>query len=92
MEAAIQVVKCYINRLEFYAEWPGSSLEDFSYAIWSANEILRALEERGDDPPLLVIEGFQERMKRYATFNKTFGFIFDVSVDVAESIVDWLIN
>lgn len=91
---AISVVKNYIERLECIPVhyWRSSEFAQKCYSIMAANDILELLSQDEDEPPLGIIEEYREKMDEYSCVNSTSSFIFSVSHDTAEDIVDELIK
>lgn len=93
-EMAIQVVQEYIERLErqHIHPWQSSEFAQQSYSISAANDILYELKKNTSLPPLTIIEEYRDKMDEYSCLNSFGSFIFSVSHDIAEDIIDELIK
>lgn len=92
---AIQVVQDYIRALErtpgVIEGWQTRYLSQRSYAKTAAYDILDLLRDT-DEPPLVVIERYRDKMNDYACLNSFGSIMFSVAYDTAESIIDSLIG
>lgn len=87
-EKAIEVVKMYIERLENPSEyyWRSSDFAQQSYAKTAANDILLALMNDREAPPLMVIEEYRDMVSKLSCLNAMGSFGFSVAQDIADDI------
>ena len=92
---ATRVVLDYIRELEcapgVIDGWRTAYLSQRSYAKTAAQDILELLRDT-DQPPLVVIEAYRDKMDEYACLNKFGSIMFSVAHDTAENIIDSLIG
>lgn len=92
LESAMHTVLEYKYAIDFLGSWQGYSFEQISCSRWAADEILNALEESAETPPLLVISQFRDKAEKYSHYNERANTAFSIAYEVAESIIDNLIN
>ncbi len=63
-----------------------------SYSNWAAKELLRYIESRKSYPPLLALEDFKDRMDKYSCLNPNTSYIFSVAYDMAEYVINSILN
>nr|DAJ79347.1 MAG TPA: hypothetical protein [Caudoviricetes sp.] len=69
----------------------GYGFRQKSYSRWAGRELLLLLEKNTDKPPLILIEEFRDKMDDLSCISKN-GYIFSCAKDMAEFVIDLLIN
>ena len=90
----LSVIRDYADR---YLEEPSCRLtknwfKQKSYSRWAVNELIRSIKESKTVPPILVVEDFIRKMDAFSVRNTKASFMFSVAHDVAENILDILID
>jgi hypothetical protein len=92
---ATRVTLEYIRELERETRvsdyWNSEYFAQRSYARTAAYEILDLLKS-SNEPPLVVIEEYRDKMNDYACLSSFASLMFSVAYDTAEGIIDALIG
>lgn len=87
------MVNLYLEELEF--EKPFANSDKFitnTHSKWACKELLRYIREAENAPfeltPLGTLQGFSEKMKRYAYMNTKNSLQFVIASEVAEYLID----
>lgn len=90
-QKALRIVRDYLLDLDDLSNQRGYTFQQTSYSRWAAQEIRLQMLKKGNVPPLILLEDFQEKMLEYAALNLNTSFVFSVANDVARTIADMLL-
>lgn len=91
-EMAIRMIEDDLRRAEKNTTSPYSVIEfaQDSYCKTTYLELIDLLKKNKDMPPIVLIEDYVKKMEKYSCANEFSSFMFAVSHDVAEYVLDEL--
>lgn len=91
---AIQIIEDDLRRAESHTTSPNlvTNFAQDSYSKSTYRDLIRLLKENEDVPPVNIIRNYVKKMEEYSCNNMFSSFIFSVSHDTAEYVLDELLN
>lgn len=92
IDEAIDVIKDYIYALDEIGVWQGYTFKELSYSKWAAKELIAYIKSHKNQPPLLVMELFRDKMFDYARLNNKPDNLFTIAYNAVQDMIDNLIR
>lgn len=93
VKMAVMIIEEYVNDLTFYNNGPyhREYFKQYSYSKWAAGELITAILNEPETPPLFVVEDFIHKMDKYSTIDGHSDSMFSVAYDVGYEVYDILL-
>ena len=90
VKMAVMMIEEYIADLTYYNDGPYHKeyFKQWSYSKWAAGELITAILDNPDVPPLFTIEDFILKMNKYSCVDGRDDNMFSVAYDVGYDIYD----
>ena len=65
------------------------NLKEYSYSKWTRKELLTLLKNNPEEPPLVIIEEFRDKITLFSKYNED---IFLTARDTCNNIIDCIVS
>ena len=90
VKRAVMIIEEYIADLTYYnhGQFHKEYFKQYSYSKWAAGELITAILDHPDTPPLFTIEDFIHKMNKFSCVYGHEDNMFSVAYDVGYDIYD----